>query len=161
MVALTMISSIHFLAMTNYVSMDDQSRNALDQISREVRNASALVSFSTSNPQSLVLTNATLGQTTTLTYDSATGNLTMSKTGQTIQTLLTGCGAFSFQLFDRYPNTNTFSFYPSTNGVGQVTALYCKVIDMNWKCSRNILGSKLNTEIVQTAQVVLRNQVTQ
>jgi hypothetical protein len=27
----------------------------------------------------------------------------MAKTGQTTQTLLTGCDSFSFQLYDRYP----------------------------------------------------------
>jgi type II secretory pathway pseudopilin PulG len=160
-VALTIFTAKSFLAATNYVSMDDQSRNALDQISREVRNSSALLSFSTNNPQSMLLTNATLGVTSTITCDTNAGTLMLAKTGQPTQILLTGCYAFSFQLFDRYPTT-TLSFYGSTNFLtGQLSAQFCKVINMQWKCYRTILGSKLNTEIVQTAQVVLRNQVSE
>jgi len=35
----------------------------------------------------------------------------------------------------------------------------CKLINMTWKCSRTIFGSKRNTESIQTAQIVLRNKV--
>jgi len=28
---------------------------------------------------------------------------------------------------------------------------------VSWKCSRTILGAKINTESVQTAKIVLRN----
>jgi len=100
----------------------------------------------------------------TITYNSNSGTLALEKTGEQTQALLTGCDSFSFQLYNRYPDiTKTnLSFYVSTNIVnGQLDKRFCKIIDMNWKCSRSILGSKLNTEIVQTAQVVLRNQVSE
>ncbi len=161
-VALSIFTSANFLGTANYVRLNDQSRNAVDQISREIRNATALVSFSTSNPQFLLLTNATLGKSTTVTYNAASNTVTMAKTGQTTQTLLTGCDSFSFQLYDRYPliTATNISFYSSTNiATGQVDAKFCKVINMTWTCSRTIRGSKLNTEFVQTAQVVMRNQV--
>ena len=32
-----------------------------------------------------------------------------------------------------------------------------KLIDVSWKCSRKIMGEKLNTESVQTAKIVIRN----
>src|SRR5690242_21965349 len=47
--ALSVISVQNFAAMSNYVQMNDQSRIALDKISREVRKATALVAFSTNN----------------------------------------------------------------------------------------------------------------
>jgi Tfp pilus assembly protein PilW len=163
-VTLSLISVQNFAAMANYVQMDDQSRNALDRISREARSASSLVAFSTNNPQYLQFTNTSLITGATVTYDANTGKLTLAKTGQGTQTLLTGCDSFSFTLFNRYPliTATNISFYLSTNAVtGNLDPTFCKVINMNWKCSRTILGSKLNTEIVQTAQVVLRNQVSQ
>jgi type II secretory pathway pseudopilin PulG len=159
---LTIISSQNFLATANYVHMDEQSRNAVDLISREVRNASDLVSFSTNNPQYLLLTNASAGTTTTITCDTGVnaGTITLARTGLPTITILTNCDAFSFSLFNRYPliTSTNISFYSSTNLTGQVTNKFCKVINMSWKTSRTILGSKLNTEVVQTAQVVLRNK---
>jgi type II secretory pathway pseudopilin PulG len=151
-VTLSIISAQNFAATANYVQMNDQSRNALDRISREIRNASSLMGFSTNNPQYLQLgamTNGVISQITTITCEAS-------------QTLLTGCDNFGFQIFNRYPNPTNMTFSVSTNAsTGRLDARFCKVINMNWKCSRTILGSKLNTEIVQTAQVVLRNQVTQ
>ena len=49
-------------------------------------------------------------------------------------------------------------FFPATNTAGAYDLSTCKLINMTRKCSRTILGSKLNTESVQTAQVVLRNK---
>jgi Tfp pilus assembly protein PilW len=164
-VSLSITSAQNFAATANYVDMDSQSRNALDRISREIRNATALAAFSTNNPQFLRLTNANNGSGATITYDATPGTLTLAKTGEPVQTILTGCDSFSFQLFNRYPSINTstnLSFLKSTNAVtGQVDNQFCKVINMSWKCSRTIRGSKLNTEVVQTAQVMLRNQVSQ
>ncbi len=157
-VSLSIIAAQNFAATANYVQMDDESRNALDQISREVRNATSLAAFSTNNPKYLRLTNTIVRSGATITNDINASTLILQRTGQADKILLKGCGSFSFQLFNRVPTTN-YSFYLSTNTSGQVTNLFCKVINMNWKCSRNILGSKFQTEIVQTAQVVMRNQV--
>lgn len=163
-VALSIISAQNFAAMSNYVQMNDQSRNALDRMSREIRDATALVAFSTNNPQYLELTNAVQGGSASIIYDSGSRTLTLDKTGEAPQMLLTNCDSFSFELFNRYPDISStnISFYVSTNIVtGQLDKRFCKIIDMSWKCSKTILGSKLNTEIMQTAQVVLRNQVTE
>ena len=34
----------------------------------------------------------------------------------------------------------------------------CKLVDLNWRCSRQILQQKVNTESVQTAKIVIRNE---
>jgi hypothetical protein len=167
---LSIISVQNFVATSNYVQMNDQGRNALDLISREIRNATAVTGFSTNVPEYLQLTNSLKGSGATINFSPGSGLLTLTETGQpTPWTLLTGCDSFSFQLFDRYPlivsnsviQSNSISFHASTNITGQVDKQFCKVINLTWHCSRTILGSKLNTEIVQTAQVVLRNQVSQ
>jgi hypothetical protein len=72
---------------------------------------------------------------------------------------LTECDRWDFELYQRTPKSGgTYVFYPATNIAGAYDLSICKLIDMTWKCSRTILGSKANTESVQTAQVVLRNK---
>jgi len=161
LVMLSISTSWNYTATANYVQMDDQSRVALDKIGKEIRNSTALLSYTSGSAQSLVFTNANGSDSMTLSYNH--GMLRMSKPGQTTVTLLTGCDSFSFSLFNRVPlvNSSSFTFYASTNGAGVVDPTITKVVNMTWKCSRSILGSKLNTEIVQTAQIVLRNKVTE
>ena len=64
--------------------------------------------------------------------------------------MLTNCDFLAFAYYKKTP-TNNFDFVPTTDA-GQV-----KLISVSWRCSRSILGSKLNTESVQTARVVMRN----
>lgn len=160
-VTLGMYATKSFCMMGNYVDLDAQSRNAVDILGREIRDASALVAFSTNSPMYLKFTNATTAQTITITYNSGSSTLTLAATGETNQTLLTGCDSWSFSLYDRSPDitaTNVI-FYASTNGLGQLDPAFCKIVNMTWSCSRKILGSKFNTESVQTAQIMLRNQI--
>lgn len=160
-ITLGMYTSKSFCMMGNYVDLDSQSRNAVDILGREIRDASALVAFSTNNPAYLQFTNATTGQSITVTYNEYNSTLTLARTGQPTRTLLTGCDSWSFSLYDRSPDitATNITFYSSTNILGQLDPTFCKVVNMTWVCSRKILGSPFNTESVQTAQIVLRNQV--
>ena len=151
-----------FIAIGNYVNLDAKSRNTLDVLSREIRNATAVLSIQTNLPvKSLTLTNATLSQAVTITYNSTARTLVLTKTGQAAQTFLTECDRWDCSLYNRAPifSTTNITFYASTNGLGQLNVSFCKLINMSWKCSRPVLGSKMNTESVQTAQIVLRNKV--
>jgi hypothetical protein len=145
-----------FAAMGNYQDLDAKSTTTLDTYSKEIRNASAVVSY---NSSTLILTNATAGTRTTIAYNSTARTLVMTKvwaspSSTEVKTNLTGCDSWTFSLFNRVPK------FSSTNIAFSVTnAAACKLINMTWKCSRTIRGSKLNTETVQTAQVVLRNKV--
>jgi prepilin-type N-terminal cleavage/methylation domain-containing protein len=162
-VTLSIISAQNFAGTANYVDMDEHSGNAMDVASREIRNATALIAFSTNYPQFLKLTNAYKATTTTIVYTNS--SVILKKTGLRDYTLLTGCTNFSFQLFNRDTTiintiTNTIiSFNAATNPTtGIMDPNYCKVINLNWQCSRHIIGSQLSTEVAQSAQVVLRNQ---
>jgi hypothetical protein len=81
--------------------------------------------------------------------------LSLEKTGLAPMVVLTGCDRWKVWLYNRAPNINStnLSFNPATSLAN------CKLVNMSWKCSRTILGSKINTESVQTAQIVLRNKV--
>jgi Prokaryotic N-terminal methylation motif len=160
-VALGMYTGRSFNIMGNYVDLDAQSRHAADVLGQHIRDASALVAFSTNNPAYLTFTNDTAGIRFTITYNASTATLVLTETGLGSETLLTDCDEWTFSLYDRCPDitTNSISFYPATNSMGQLDPNFCKLINMSWKCSRTILGAKLNTESVQTAQIVLRNKI--
>jgi len=146
-----------FVAMGNYQNLDAKSCSTLDVLSREIRNSTVLLSYVPS--QSLTLSNASarngLGQINVIKYDPTARTLVLKRTGQSDLTNLTECDRWSFAIYNRVPitsSTNIF-FYAATN------ATDCKLINMSWKCSRTVLGTKLNTESVQTAQIVLRNKI--
>ena len=158
--SLWLFGSRSFAAMGNYTDLDARSRNALDQMSRDIRQATKVTGFQKSgNTKWLTVTNAGLGTGATYTWQASTRTLACQKTDGSEQVFLTECDRWDFDLFQRAPQKGTnYVFYPATNAHGAYDLSICKLINMTWKCSRTILGSKVNTESVQTAQVVLRNK---
>jgi hypothetical protein len=158
---LTMYAARGSAGIYNYTDLDNNSRNTMDVVSRAVRAATAVVNYQTNASQKvLTLTNAGSGKIMTLTYSVSSGTLVYDASGQPAQTLLTRCDSWDAQFFNRVPIlfATNITFYPATNGSGQFDPTAVKLINMIWKCSRTVLGSKMNTESVQTAQVVLRNK---
>jgi len=159
--SLTMFGAKATTAMVNYTDLDSKSRYALDVISREIRQANSVLSFQTNLPvKSLTLTNASDATAITFTYDSNARTVVMSKTGQADLTALTECDRWDFSLYQRTPyvTATNISYYPATNTAGVLTVSLCKLINLSWKCSRNIFAQKVNTESVQAAQIVLRTK---
>jgi hypothetical protein len=149
------------VAVCNYTDLDAKSRYALDIMSREIRQATAVTAAQSSLPiKSLTLVNTTQGKTISLIFDSNARTMVFQEAGQPDQTVLTECDRWDFSLFQRTPwvTGSNIQYYPATNGLGVVDPKLCKLISMSWKCSRQILGKKVNTETVQTAQIVLRNK---
>ncbi len=140
-------SSVSFVEVGNYINMDRQSRNALDRMTCNIRNAKTLTSF---DPAVLIFNYDSAGTTNlTYRYDSSTGEVTEEwKIGgtTTVKSLLTGCNSLAFSLYDRdlAPTTDTSA------GAG-------KVISIAWLCTSTALG-RTNSEYMQQAQIVIRNQ---
>lgn len=153
---LTVFAARTFIALGNYSNLDQQSRLGADNMTREMRQATAVVAWQqTANARSLTLTNATQGYVVRYWWDSTSRNLMMRKSNEGAdQLVLSGCERWDFALWQRTPQPNlTNVFYPA------LTPLQCKLVDMTWKCSRAVVSTTLlNTETVQTAQIVLRNQ---
>jgi hypothetical protein len=151
--ALTFFSARSFAALTNYVDLDNFSRNALDTMSREIRQADRLVS---GNDHELVFqnTNPTNGSAfqVSYTYDPSTKQLVRRQLGTPSKVLLQECDFLRFSLYQRNPINGTYDQYPTANPTT------CKLVQLSWICSRNILGKKANTESVQSAKVVIRKQ---
>ena len=145
--SLSMFTSRSFVAMGNYNDLDRVSRDALDQMSRDIRQSKQLTSYT---PSKLTFSQQD-GTTLTFDYDAGAGTLVRTLAGDT-STLLNQCDFLVFHISQRNPSNN-FMFYP-VSGTNLSTA---KLIDVSWRCSRKILGNKVNTESVQTAKIVLRN----
>jgi hypothetical protein len=154
--SLSVYSARTFSAMGNYVDLDMHSRNALDVISREVRQATAVIDRATNSGVSYItLTNTDALTSFKISWILDAAILTVQKSGQPSRAVLTGCDNWNVSLYNRAPNLNStnITFNAATNLTD------CKLVNMSWRCSRSILGTKINTESVQTAQIVLRNKV--
>lgn len=154
-VAVTTIFCLRsFAGIYNYSDLDASSRQVLDTISREIREATAVVTNETSATGSiiqLVNANAAPPVTNTFTWDSGQQTLTWDKTGYvTNMTLLTNCANWTCTLLEGYPSNN----YTFTNVATPAT---CKIVDVRWSCFRTIFSMKMNSETEQGAQIVLRN----
>ena len=134
-----------FVALGNYNDLDQASRNALDVLSRDIRQTKSLKSYS---PTHLTF-NDKDGTNLEFVWDANTRRLSRIK-GSEKQVLLSECDYLRFGISQRNPSNN-FNFYPAT---GAGTA---KLVDVSWTCSRQILQQKVNTESVQTAKIVIRN----
>jgi len=136
-------SARSFAAMGNYVDMNANSRNAIDHMTLEIRQAGNLVESSSTRVKF-----TTFGDTNSFliyNWDSGTRALTEWKSGSSItNTLLTDCNQLSFSLFNS-------AFAATTNIAGS------KGLSVNWSCSRNVLGRQ-TSEDMQQALIVLRNK---
>jgi YD repeat-containing protein len=140
-------SSVSFVGIGNYINIDRSSRNALDRMTWNIRNAKLLTSF---DPTVLVFNYDGAGTTNlTYRYDASSRVVTEEWTvsgATTVNTLLRDCDSLAFSLYDRDLVTTT-----------DVSAGQGKVISVTWHCSGTAL-SCTNTEYMQQAQIVIRNQ---
>ena len=147
-------ASRSFAALSNYVELEQKSQNALDTMTRDIRQTLALTNYETTTLNGRTITNKLTfldSDNQALTYIFQNGVLNKVKNGVTTM-LLTNCDFLTFQIFQRNPVSGTYDVYPTAS------AANCKLINVSWICSRSILGSRLNTESVQTAKIVIRKQ---
>ena len=161
--AFTMFSGHSFAALFNYVDLDDCNRICMDQLSRDVRQANYVDSFSTISVSGQVITNKVVldvpngAGSAKLSYEwlPSTRNLTRTSSSDNIaKVVLHDCDRLNFDVRQRNPVGGSYDVYPvATPGTA-------KVVDVSWLCSRTIFGRKENTESVQTARIVIRKQGT-
>jgi Tfp pilus assembly protein PilW len=154
--ALAFYTARSFAAFTNYVDLDANSRNALDVMSTEIRQADSLTAATAA---SLKFQTTDVGTTTTHTleyvYDPVKKVLNRIFDSGQPKVLLTECTFLQFGTFQR--NT-TPSLDNAFVPVATSQANLCKVVQLTWICSRKILGKSVNTESVQSAKVVIRKK---
>jgi hypothetical protein len=155
-----------YAALANYVDLDNKSRQALDQMTKDIRQVNGLVSSATTTVSGQVITNQivlagteTNGTAYTITYTyspTATNKpVTRVKSGgfyPGTNTLLTGCSFLNFSMYNRVPQDASMNNFATTN------AAECKIVQIDWICSRKIFHQSENTESVQSAKVVIRKK---
>jgi hypothetical protein len=119
----------------------------MDVMSRDIRTANGMVSFSA---KEFTLEDAN-GANLTYRYDPSAQTVTRV-TGNRSRVILKECERFNFRVCQRTPMGAMTEIYPAA------TVATAKVIDLSWVCSRSILGQRANTESVQTARIVIRKQ---
>jgi hypothetical protein len=145
-------SARSFAALTNYVDLDNYSRNALDSMTREIRQADRLVS---SSDHELVFehSNPATGAKYQVRYLYNPEAKTLVRLqGTDRKELLKECFYLRFSTFQRNPVGGSYDYYP------WAAPDSCKLVQLSWICSRDILGDPVNTESVQSAKVVIRKQ---
>jgi hypothetical protein len=159
LVAVAQVSSYSarsFVAMGNYADLDRYSRNALDCMTRDIREAKVFNYYGNNT-----ITFQNMNTNTWFGYYWNQNNKTLSKISGVMpinwsnlrgsNVVLTGCDYFNFKVWLRNP-TNNFWFPYSASSQPNLT----KLIDLSWRCKRRVLN-QYNTESVQTAKIVLRN----
>ena len=153
--SLSLWSGRSFAAMANYADLDNASRNALDRITREIRQVQGLNTYTDDFFQKELSLIDSDGQPLYFRYNKAEKTLTRVKSGEA-QTLLRDCSLLNFNLYQRNNVSNTFNQYQVATGTN--ASLTCKVIQINWICSRRLFPSELlNSESIQTAKIVIRH----
>ena len=144
-----------FAAMGNYSDLDQQSRYSLDNMTKNIRTARSVYSY---NTNFVILQD--YGSNWLYYWWDPNDNLkrvyqyNYYNSSYHVETMMTNCTTMRFDFFQRTPNTN-YGLYSPTYSLYQTT---CKLVQLSWTCSRSILGTRMNTESVQSAKVVIRNQ---
>lgn len=141
------------VALGNYVDLDKASRSALDTMTKEIRQANKLTSYSSTN-LTFEMVDGTTGATNTLGYTYNSGAKTLSRQfADQSKVLLRDIttNSLTFSIYQRNPIGGAVDQYATTD------ASVCKVVQLSWVCSRSALGS-VTTESVQSAKIVIRKE---
>lgn len=145
---LTFFTGRSFAGLMNYTELDKYSRNALDQMIYRIRQADYMKSFTA---RKMVFS---YSSTNDLVYEYFPDSKLLTETlAGRRKTLLKECDELKFSIFQRNTEAGTYDQFPST-----LTNNAAKLVQLNWTCSRRILGARVNTESVQSAKIVIRNQ---
>lgn len=154
---LFMFSLRSYTAMANYAVLDQYNRQAMDQLTYEIRQAQKVVSYaSNSAASSLGIINGD-GLNVTYTFDGTNQRVLRSASDGSSKVLLTNCSLLNFGLYMRPPTNGTFDVYPVNLGTNWQQMV--KVIQLSWKTAMTICPTTLvNSEDIQTARIVIRKQ---
>ena len=144
-------------SMYNYCLLDQYNRQAMDQLTREIRQATMVLNYTTN---SITIRAATSdGSTSDVTYSFSPSTKKMLRTSSdgTSKALLNDCSLLSFQLFTRCPSNGVFGSFPVAINNWSNTV---KVLQLTWKTSMSLPTGNVNSENVQTARIVIRKQQT-
>jgi hypothetical protein len=140
-------------AMANYSLLDMQNREAMDQMTQEIRQAKQVADYSTN---SITILN---GDNQLVTYSFSPNTQEMLRQNQgdgSTRVLLQHCSLLSFNLYQRNPSNANYGVFPAATNSWQQTV---KVIQLSWKTACTVSPTaNVNSENIQTARIVIRKQ---
>jgi type II secretory pathway pseudopilin PulG len=143
-------------SMYSYALLDASNRQAMDQLTREIRQSKEVVNFSTNSITILTADpDGSDGPTVTYSFSPSAKKMLRTSSDGTSTVLLDNCNLLSFQLFMRCPISNTFGIFPVAVNNWQQTV---KVLQLTWKTSIVQPSSVASSENIQTARIVIRKQ---
>lgn len=155
-----LFSTRTFAAMANYATLDQNNRNAMDRMTKEIRECRMILSAPTNSTGSTIYLRNNAGDAVTYAFDGQSQRLTRtvvpagSTTALPTETLIPNCQVLSFTVGQRTPDGTNFDVYPMLGSNDSI-----QVLNMTWKAWKAIPGSSVGTsEEIQTAHVVIRNQ---
>lgn len=151
-----------FVTMSNYAVLDQKNRQAMDLVTREIRQATSFVNYtSNSTSRTLTLVNGdTPPSTVVYSFDANKQEMIRSNaTTATAQVLLTNCNLLNFSLYLRPPASNSFDYYYPVDTTMPNWTQEVKIVQLTWKTSMQICPTpNVNSEDVQTARIIIRKQ---
>jgi type II secretory pathway pseudopilin PulG len=143
-------------SMYSYSLLDASNRQAMDQLTREIRQSINVLSFTTNSITILTAdTNGAAGPTVTYLFSPSAKKMLRTSSDGTSAALLDNCNLLSFQLFTRCPSNGAFGIFPVAVNNWSNTV---KVLQLTWKTSILQPSGIANSENIQTARIVLRKQ---
>src|SRR5438552_1060371 len=156
MMSLYLFSSRSLASLANYAALDISNRQAMDQLTYEIRQAKKITDYGT---------NATTSSITLLNGDGESIQYLFNKSSQTLvrndlttgdrKVLLNNCSLLAFDLRQRNPMNGNFDIYPVATNNWQMTV---KVLQLTWKTTMKLATGVASSENVQTARIVIRKQ---
>ena len=153
----TYVYSVKAMAsMYNYALLDQYNRQAMDNLTREIRQAKQVVTYTT-NSITILTSNPdnSAGPTVTYSFSPSAQKMIRTSSDGTSAALLNNCSLLSFQLFKRCPSNAVFGSFPVATNDWQNTV---KVLQLTWKTAVKLPTGVANSENIQTARIVIRKQ---
>ena len=145
-------------SLVAYSELDQRNRQAMDLLTREIRQA-RWVRHYTTNSITILAPRENLPGDHEVTYSFSPTSKRMIRTSsdEPAKVLLDNCRLLRFELFTRCPSNAVYGFgsFPVATNNWQITV---KVLQLTWKTSIIQPSGIINSENVQTARIVIRKQ---
>jgi len=146
-ITLVVHSGRTFASLYNYADLNSSSLVAIDRVTTDIRNASALTFF---DPQRIILNLGTNKPPVTLAYSVKDRVLTRQIGTGPETVILTGCDSLDFFIYEPEVASNTLALTSTTAPAD------AKAVGVTWLCSRSILGRPVNNDNPRTAITAMR-----
>ncbi len=152
----TYVFSVKSMAsMYSYALLDAYNRQAMDQLTREIRQAKKVLDYTTNSITILTANDNGTTPTVTYTFSPSTKKMIRTSSDGSSKLLLDNCSLLQFSLYTRCPSNREFGSYPVAENAWSNSV---KVLQLTWKTGITQPSGIAASENVQTARIVIRKQ---